>query len=199
MFGAASSYGSFACETNPCYLRVGAYEPPGDASTSKTNGKASTSKVRPVSSSSTPTRTMLVHSGQPLDDMFRYLPSPPVTRLSLAESTLRWRHIAPTAPDTLWCHPYFTTDPFILKETPDIYVVGNQPEFRTKLVMEGTRDRGSDGKGKKRCRIVLVPGFKESGMLVLVNLRTLAVRTVSFAVHGMRSGGTTVDSEVPTS
>jgi DNA polymerase delta subunit 2 len=90
--------------------------------------------------------------------------------------------MAPTAPDTLWCHPYFTTDPFVLTETPDLYIVGNQPEFRTKLVAE-------DG---KRCRIVLVPGFKQSGTLALVNLRTLDVRRVSFALFGMKSGSETV-------
>lgn len=183
MFGAAASYASFSCETNPSYIRVGAFE---DASSSnaKSNGKASTSKPK-SSSSSTPSRTILVHSGQPLDDMLRYLPSPPATRLSIAEATLRWRHIAPTAPDTLWCHPYFTTDPFILTETPDLYIVGNQPEFGTKMVRAKEENEGETG----RCRIVLVPQFKQSGTVVLVNLRTLNVRTMSFAVHGMRSGG----------
>lgn len=180
MFGGAASYASFSCETNPAYIRVGPYE--GD-NTSAANGKASSSKPTSSGSSSTPPRTLLLHSGQPLDDMFRYFPSPPVTRLSIAESTLRWRHIAPTAPDTLWCHPYFTTDPFVLTETPDIYVVGNQPEFRTKLVA------AKEGKATaRRCRVVLVPSFKKSGTLVLVNLRTLDVRTVSFAVRGMSSG-----------
>lgn len=120
-----------------------------------------------------------------MDDMFRYLPSPPVTRLAIAESTLHWRHIAPTAPDTLWCHPYFTMDPFIIQETPDLYIVGNQPAFRTKMVVE--KERG--GTDEKKCRIVLVPGFRETGTLVLVNLRTLAVKTVSFAVEGMGAGG----------
>ena len=178
MFGAAASYASFSCETNPAYVRVGAFE--AASANGKTNGKASSSKSKSSSSSSsTPTPTILVHSGQPLDDMFRYLPTPPVTRLAIAEATLRWRHIAPTAPDTLWCHPYFTTDPFVLRETPDLYIVGNQPEFRTKLVRE--RDA--------RCRIVLVPQFKKTGTVVLVNLRTLDVRTVSFAVKGMSSGG----------
>lgn len=185
MFGGASSYSSFACETNPAYIRIGPHSPASTASDSKPNGKASSSKAAP-SNPSPVSRTVLVHSGQPLDDMFRYLPSPPATRLALAEATLSWRHIAPTAPDTLWCHPYFTTDPFVLAETPDLYLVGNQPAFRTKLVAEA---------GAARCRIVLVPGFKQSGLLVLVNLRTLAVRTVCLAVHGMRSGGSTLDSE----
>lgn len=186
MFGAAASYASFSCETNPAYIRVGAFDATSSSSNAganaKANGKASTSKPKPSSSaSSTPSRTILVHSGQPLDDMFRYLLSPPATRLTIAEATLYWRHVAPTAPDTLWCHPYFTTDPFVLMETPDLYIVGNQPEFRTKMVRDKEEGR--------RCRIVLVPQFKKSGAVVLVNLRTLAVRTVSFAVHGMRSGG----------
>ncbi|EKM55715.1 uncharacterized protein PHACADRAFT_173871 [Phanerochaete carnosa HHB-10118-sp] len=180
MFGAAASYASFSCETNPTYIHVGAFEDTSSSNT-KSNGRASTSKPK-SGRSSTPSRTILAHSGQPLDDMFKYLPSPPATRLSIAEATLRWRHIAPTAPDTLWCHPYFTTDPFILTETPDLYIVGNQPEFGTKMVRATEESEG-------RCRIVLVPQFKHSGTVVLVNLRTLSVRTVSFAAHGMRSGG----------
>ena len=192
MFGAASSYASFSCETNPAYIRIGPHSPASTESEGTTNGKASSSKAKPSNPASLVSRTVLVHSGQPLDDMFRYLASPPATRLALAEATLSWRHIAPTAPDTLWCHPYFTTDPFVLAETPDLYLVGNQPEFRTKLVVDA---RGAGTAAPARCRIVLVPGFKQSGLVVLVNLRTLAVRTVCLAVHGMRSGGSTLDSE----
>ena len=89
----------------------------------------------------------------------------------------------------------------MLTETPDLYIVGNQPDFRTMLAVEESKAHKGDNDArhtKKRCRVVLVPGFKQSGMLVLVNLRTLAVRTVSFAVHGMSSGGTTLDSQVET-
>lgn len=61
--------------------------------------------------------------------------------------------------------------------------------FKTKLaVEEGDGSEGEEG-GKKRCRIVLVPKFKETGMVVLVNLRTLGVRTVKLAVQSMSSGG----------
>ena len=189
MFGGAAAFSSFATETNPTYLHLGTSPPP----ETPTNGKASSSKSKTSSSSKasspsrTPDRTLLVHSGQPLEDMFRYVPSPPGTRLGLAEATLRWRHLAPTGPDTLWCHPYFTLDPFILGTTPDLYIVGNQPEFRTRLVVERPKD--GEREDEKKCRIVLVPGFRETGMLVLVNLRTLAVRTVRFAVEGMSAGG----------
>ncbi|KAJ3990034.1 DNA polymerase alpha/epsilon subunit B-domain-containing protein [Lentinula detonsa] len=156
MFGPVCSFSSFTCETNPTYLNLS-------------------------SDSSSFTRTLLVHSGQSLNDMFKYLPSPPHTRLSIAESTLKWRHIAPTAPDTLWCHPYFTADPFILKETPDIYIVGGQKRFMTKLV----EDDGKDDGLRKRCRLVLVPEFSETGILVLVNLRSLRVKTVRFRGENM--------------
>ncbi|KDQ59486.1 hypothetical protein JAAARDRAFT_174842 [Jaapia argillacea MUCL 33604] len=184
MFGSASSFSSFSCETNPTYLRLSTgHDSEADA------GVASTSSSRPR----TYTWSILANSGQPLNDMFKYLPSPPTTRLSLVESTLRWRHMAPTAPDTVWCHPYFTTDPFVINETPDLYIIGNQPRFQTKMVSEkgkGGIGEGGKGKGKgKRCRVVLVPGFAETGVLVLVNLRTLGVKSVRFAVEGMNAGG----------
>ncbi|TFK55281.1 hypothetical protein OE88DRAFT_1674999 [Heliocybe sulcata] len=177
MLGGVSSYATFSCETNPTYLRI--------ASGSDSQNTNSTSS----GSQRSYTRTLLINSGQPLNDMFKYLPTPPATRLSIAESTLRWRHIAPTAPDTLWCHPYFTTDPFVVSRTPDVYIVGCQPRFETRLVSEKGVP-GLDGEeADKRCRIVLVPKFSESGVLVLINLRTLEVETVGFSTEGIDSGG----------
>ncbi|KAJ6513905.1 DNA polymerase alpha/epsilon subunit B-domain-containing protein [Mycena vitilis] len=161
MFGAVSSYGSFSCETNPTYLRIAS------GSESETNSEI--------------TRTLLVNSGQPLNDMFKYVASPPNTPLSLLESTVRWRHMAPTAPDTLWCHPYFSADPFLISETPDLYIVGGQRRFGTKMIV--------DKEAQKRCRIVLVPRFADTKMLVLVNLRTLNVKCVKFGSRGtLRTG-----------
>ena len=100
--------------------------------------------------------------------MCKYVPTVPTTRLDLAEATLKWRHIAPTAPDTLWCHPFFTIDPFIIAETPDIYAIGCQPRFATRLVKDG----------KRRSRVILVPSFAQTGILVLVGLKSLDVRVV---------------------
>ena len=37
---------------------------------------------------------------------------------AILEDSLRWRHMAPTAPDTLACYPFYIEDPFILSETP---------------------------------------------------------------------------------
>ncbi|KAJ7349473.1 DNA polymerase alpha/epsilon subunit B-domain-containing protein, partial [Mycena albidolilacea] len=161
MFGAVSSIGSFSCETNPTYLRIASGSEP--------------------ETSNALTRTLLVNSGQPLNDMFKYVPSPPIMPLSLLESTVRWRHMAPTAPDTLWCHPYFSADPFLISETPDLYIVGGQQRFGTKMVVE-------KGDSNKRCRIVLVPRFADTGILVLVNLRTLDVKCVKFGIKGMSGG-----------
>ncbi|CAE6416351.1 unnamed protein product [Rhizoctonia solani] len=42
---------------------------------------------------------ILVHSGQPLDDIYMY--SVEDDRMSMVRNTLKWRHVAPTAPDTL--------------------------------------------------------------------------------------------------
>ncbi|KNZ71560.1 DNA polymerase subunit delta-2, partial [Termitomyces sp. J132] len=172
MFGAVAKLPTFSCETNPTYLRLGC--------------QSGVSGRPPLE------RNLLINSGQPLDDMFKYLPSPPNTRLSILESTLKWRHMAPTAPDTLWCHPYFGTDPFIITTTPDLYIVGNQRRFATKIVVD--QDKNGEG-SKARCRVVLVPEFSRTGVLVLINLRSLDARTVTFAVQGMTGAGDTDNVE----
>ncbi|KAH8833572.1 DNA polymerase alpha/epsilon subunit B-domain-containing protein [Flagelloscypha sp. PMI_526] len=156
MFGPMiSDIPAFSTETNPTYLTV-----------------ETTREDRPVVS-----RRLLLNSGQPLNDMASYFPTPPITRLGLLEATLRWRHVAPTAPDTLYCFPYTHEDPFIMDSTPDLYIVGGQPKFGTKLVKEKI-----EGNGEARCRLVLVPSFSATGTIVLVNLRTLEVRTITFKV-----------------
>ncbi|KAJ2930057.1 hypothetical protein H1R20_g7027, partial [Candolleomyces eurysporus] len=108
MFGEVSKSPSFVCEPNPTYIRMA----PGIVDEKTLSEKESAA------------RTLLVHSGQPLNDIFKYLPNRHNSRLAILESTLKWRHLAPTAPDTLWCHPYVAEDPFIINNTPDIYVVG---------------------------------------------------------------------------
>lgn len=46
--------------------------------------------------------------------------------LSLMEQLLRWRHMAPTAPDTLPCYPFCDIDPFVIRECPHVFFCGNQ-------------------------------------------------------------------------
>ncbi|KAH0830487.1 DNA polymerase alpha/epsilon subunit B-domain-containing protein [Lanmaoa asiatica] len=180
MFSGATNFETFHRETNPLWLRL--------RCGTDSEGSSSKGSSSPSSSISRPpvTRSVLVTSGQPVLDIFKYLPTPPFTLVSIAELTLKWRHIAPTAPDTLWCHPYRERDPFILDGTPDIYVVGGMSEFATTLV-----GLEQDGKKKRsrQCRVVLLPSFAETGTLVLINLRTLDVRCVNFGVKGLSAGG----------
>ncbi|KAI5124046.1 hypothetical protein M0805_003875 [Coniferiporia weirii] len=166
MFNAANKLGSLSCETNPVWLGL-----------ENTLPGSSSDRIQK--------RSLLVHSGQSLEDMYKYVPSPPTSRLDLACATLQWRHAAPSAPDTLWCYPFLTTDPFVLHRTPDLFVLGCQPEFATRIVSD--YDDGAHGQGQgeeKRCRVVLVPGFKDTGTLVLVNMRNLEVRRMEFGERG---------------
>ncbi|EGO26573.1 hypothetical protein SERLADRAFT_414551 [Serpula lacrymans var. lacrymans S7.9] len=185
MFGKASSSETFYCETNPVWLNIEC------ENTKHLPPSKRTSTSRSKSSSLHLKRNILITSGQPVLDMYKYLSSPPSTCLSIAMSTLMWQHIAPTAPDTLWCHPFRDRDPFVLHQTPDIYVVGNAPEFATALVRSGDED----AKKEQRCRVVLVPSFAETGLLVLVNLRTLNVRCVGFGLEGTSAMKKELDSE----
>ena len=50
------------------------------------------------------------------------------------EALLRWRHLAPTAPDTLPAIPLSEADPFILTASPAVFFVGCQPAYGTRLV-----------------------------------------------------------------
>ncbi|CEL55441.1 DNA polymerase delta small subunit OS=Arabidopsis thaliana GN=POLD2 PE=2 SV=2 [Rhizoctonia solani AG-1 IB] len=104
-------------------------------------------------------KSILIHSGQPLDDI--YMHSVEDDRMSMVRNTLKWRHIAPTAPDTLWSYPFDGKDPFVLDKTPDIYVVGNQPEFGTEMVGP--------------TRVVLLPRFASRSLVYLCGYALLDV------------------------
>lgn len=111
-------------------------------------------------------------SGQNLDDIYKYVTTE--DRLQIAEGTLHWRHMAPTAPDTLACLPFFESDPFVFDSTPHVYFIGNQPSFAQKLVRDP--DTGVVVK------IVLVPSFARTGEALILNLRTLDVYLLKTAI-----------------
>lgn len=71
-------------------------------------------------------------SGQPIRDIMRY--SEITDTLDAMEKCLEWNHLAPTAPDTLGCFPYYTSDPFIIEQCPHVFFTGNQSEFASKVV-----------------------------------------------------------------
>ena len=108
-------------------------------------------------------------SGQNVDDLFKYVHEE--DRLALLEAMLRWRHIAPTAPDTLGCVPLATDDPFVLDESPHVFFVGGQDKFGSKLVS------GPDG---QRVLIVSVPIFSTTGTAVVVDIQSLTATPVTF-------------------
>ncbi|XP_046852136.1 DNA polymerase delta subunit 2-like isoform X2 [Xenia sp. Carnegie-2017] len=75
---------------------------------------------------------ILCTDGRNVNDIFRF--SDHAKRIDIAKLTLDGAHIAPSAPDTLGCYPYYDEDPFIIKECPHVYVIGNQPEYQHGVV-----------------------------------------------------------------
>lgn len=108
-------------------------------------------------------------SGQNVNDLIRCttLEKP----LDSLRSTLKWGHLAPTAPDTLSCYPYIDTDPFILKVCPHVYFAGNCSEFASEI------HEGSNG---QKTRIVCVPRFDKTQSIAVVDLESLDCYEVSF-------------------
>ncbi|GFY99816.1 DNA polymerase delta small subunit [Actinidia rufa] len=98
-------------------------------------------------------------SGQNIDDLDKY--SEAKDKLEFMERTLRWRHIAPTAPNTLGCYPFTDRDPFFIERCPHVYFVGNQDKYETRLM------KGSEG---QVVRLICIPRFGETGIAVVLNL-----------------------------
>lgn len=113
-------------------------------------------------------------SGQAVDDVIRF--STQTDPLSVLQQTLEWGHLAPTAPDTLDCFPYVDDDPFIIDCQPDIYFVGNQPSFQTKLYEDNMRG------GVHKVRLICVPDFSKTGTCGVINLSNLECYPMTFIV-----------------
>ncbi|XP_041473976.1 DNA polymerase delta subunit 2-like [Lytechinus variegatus] len=114
---------------------------------------------------------VLGSSGQNVTDIYQFTTMD--DRLSILEQTLKYGHIAPSAPDTLACYPYYNKDPFIIKDCPAIYFAGNQPRFQTKKVVTGSDD--------EEVLLVTVPSFQETKSCVIVNLRTMDCQPLIFS------------------
>jgi DNA polymerase delta subunit 2 len=133
---------------------------------------------------------LLGTGGQPVDDIYKYVEGD--DRLEMMENMLRWRLVAPTAPDTLCkfalppievedtdlenplgCYPFQDKDQFVLEECPHVFFVGNQPKFDTCII---------EGPAGQKVRLISVPKFKESGEVVLLDTETLEAEIVKFQV-----------------
>ncbi|KAI5056668.1 hypothetical protein GOP47_0028486 [Adiantum capillus-veneris] len=121
---------------------------------------------------------LLGTSGQNVDDLGKY--SDADDQIEFMERTLRWRHIAPTAPDTLGCYPYTDKDPFILDTCPHIYFCGNQEKYTSRLL------KGEEG---RLVRLVTIPHFYDTGIAVLVNLKNLDCHVLSLSTDLLMSNG----------
>ena len=107
--------------------------------------------------------------GQPVNDVYKYVDGE--ERLEMMEAMLRWRLMAPTAPDTLWCYPFQDGDQFVMRECPHLYLVGNQPKFETRVI---------EGPVGQQVSMVAVPKFRETGEVVLVDMESLEVEVLKF-------------------
>jgi DNA polymerase delta subunit 2 len=70
-------------------------------------------------------------------------------------------------------YPFRDSDPFIIRDCPHVYFVGNQPSFGTAVIA------GPLGQG---VRLIAVPKFSEEGIVVLLDSETLEVECVKFKV-----------------
>ena len=124
------------------------------------------------------------HSGQPVNDIYSF--SDMNDRLTILSNTLSWGHIAPTAPDTLHCYPYYDSDPFVLETCPHVYFCGNQPKFQSKFL----------DVNHKSVRVICVPSFATSKTAVMVNLRDLSCCPITVGATVQNNQSTASSPEV---
>lgn len=109
--------------------------------------------------------------GQTVADLLKYVDE--VEPLEVMEMMLRWRCIAPTAPDTLWCYPFQDDDPMLVRECPHVYFAGCQDKFGKRIIQ---------GPAGQKVLLVSVPRFRESGQLVVLDVESLEVELVEIGV-----------------
>ncbi|EKX48257.1 DNA polymerase delta small subunit [Guillardia theta CCMP2712] len=111
-------------------------------------------------------------SGQNVEDIQRC--SEVEDPLDVMQNLLQWRHLAPTAPDTLPCFPVKDEDPFILPHCPHIFFAGNQKTFGSRTI---------DGEKGQKSLLVSVPSFSRTKTAVEVDVRTLTATPISFGTE----------------
>ncbi|KDP24624.1 hypothetical protein JCGZ_25540 [Jatropha curcas] len=111
-------------------------------------------------------------SGQNIDDLEKY--SEAKDKLEFLERTLKWRHLAPTAPNTLGCYPFTDRDPFLIESCPHVYFVANQDKYGTRML------KGPEG---QLIRLISIPKFSETGVAVMLNMKNLECHTLSFGTQ----------------
>lgn len=138
----------------------------------------------------------------PKHDLHKFAKDP-LNRILTMVNMLFWRHIAPTAPDTLACYPFKESEPFVLRDTPSVFFAGNQPDYASALLNEnglsfdehtnstsvhGVKDvENSFANALKQSkeevgsvRLIAVPDFSKTGIAVLLNTETLETTPLAF-------------------
>lgn len=110
--------------------------------------------------------------GQTVADLRKYVKK--VATLEVMEMMLRWRCIAPTAPDTLWCYPFQDDDPLLLKDCPHIYFAGCQDKFGKRVI---------EGPAGQKVLLISVPRFRQTGTVVLVDMESLEIELVDLKIR----------------
>ncbi|XP_061933274.1 DNA polymerase delta subunit 2 [Apis cerana] len=116
-------------------------------------------------------RIIIGTSGQSIEDIIKVTGETDISPLEWLEKSLLWRHMCPTAPDTLLACPYYEKDLFIIKKCPDIYFIGNTDKFETKLWK---------GEENQIVRLISVPRFNMTCTAVIVDLENLDTQYISF-------------------
>jgi DNA polymerase delta subunit 2 len=111
-----------------------------------------------------------LHGLDTIADLSKYVEK--VKTWHIMEMMLRWRCIAPTAPDTLWCYPFQDDDPLLVKECPHMYFAGCQARFGKKTI---------EGPAGQKVLIISVPRFRQTKQIVLVDLDSWEVEVVKIA------------------
>ena len=114
-------------------------------------------------------KTLLGISGQNIHDIMMY--SRNDNAIEIMKKQLEWRHICPSAPDTLRTYPFEKSDPFILEDAPNVYFTGNQDKFETTVATQG----------KVAVRLVSVPRFASTQCFVLMDIDSLEVFNVDLS------------------
>ncbi|XP_044737618.1 DNA polymerase delta subunit 2-like [Chrysoperla carnea] len=110
-------------------------------------------------------------SGQPIQSILSY--SNIEDPLEALQRCVQWGHLCPTAPDTLSCYPYYSKDPFIIKDCPHTVFAGNQAKYQNKIYK---------GPENQEVQLICVPEFAKTQTVAVLNLKTFTTYPVSFQV-----------------
>ncbi|XP_046819592.1 DNA polymerase delta subunit 2-like isoform X1 [Vespa crabro] len=119
-------------------------------------------------------RMIMGSSGQPFEDFMKATGSKDISPIEWLEKSIIWRHMCPTAPDTLPAYPFYKKDLFIMKHRPDIYFTGNADKYETKLWKD---------EKNQAIRLVSIPQFSTSHAAVLIDLKSLDTELIHFGIE----------------